>query len=88
MQNIIIKKEVITKFIDAARYAAWRLREYDEPEVHDQAVQDGFTVVNGHCNQPECVLCELERRLARIDDELDPQWGIQVDTRVAQTSLI
>lgn len=98
---INISKDLLTKFAGAARYAAWRIREYDEADIHDHAAKDGFSVTEGHCNQPDCVICELERLLAQVDDEcklerlLDQDdalestmTGIQIDSVARQTSLM
>ena len=57
----VIKKELLAQLIEAAEYAAFYLEEFDEPHVHAMAVLDGFTVLDGKCNNPECVLCNLKR---------------------------
>lgn len=100
-ESICISKDLLTKLTDAARYAAWRIREYDEADIHDHAVKDGFSVTDGHCNQPDCVICELERLIAHVDDECEldqrldqdndlefTMMGIPIDSMVSQTSLL
>jgi hypothetical protein len=61
------------QLIDAARYAAFYLREFDADFIHDEALQEpGFKVAeNGRCNNLDCVLCNLERILEEVDPPSD-----------------
>jgi len=50
-----------------------------------------FTVVEGGvCNNPDCVICELDKLVAEADRKLeeDHQWGLPIDSLSAQTSLL
>jgi len=89
--KIILRKDFFERLVEAARHSAFRTREFDEDMIHDQTRKDGFTVVEGGvCNNPDCVICELDKLVAEADRKLeeDHQWGLPIDSLSAQTSLL
>jgi len=84
--KVTIEKEMLMRLVDAARYAAWYLSEYDESHVHYMAALDGFIVQGGKCDNKDCVLCGLKKAVEDTDNYLDRHtWPIQV--RDAQLPL-
>lgn len=78
-KGINVKKETLKKLVDAARHAALFIRNYgDESLVHDQAAKDGFQVVDGHCNDPNCVICELEASIKETEKLLSREGMVQL----------
>jgi len=63
------------QLVDAARYAAYYLREYDVDYIHDGIfLEPGFKVAeDGRCDNPDCVLCNLERILDKVDPPSDEE---------------
>jgi len=69
--KVIVEKELFIRLADAARYAAWYLKEYDESHIHYMAALDGFDVEDGKCGNKDCVLCGLEKVVMDADRYLD-----------------
>lgn len=77
--EIVISKEALRGLIEAAEHAAFFIREYgDETFVHDQATREGHQVVDGRCNNPDCVICELETKIMEAEDLFSGEATIQL----------
>jgi hypothetical protein len=86
MAKVMIEKELLMRLTDAARYAAWYLKEYDESHIHHMATMDGFIVEDGECGNKDCVLCGMKKAVEEADKYLEGR-SCPIQVREAQLPL-
>lgn len=80
--------KLLRKMIVSNEHAVQFIRDYgDETLIHDRAVKDGFLVVDGRCNDPNCPLCEMEQDTGEAEILLEELIG-NINVEKEQLSLL